>query len=369
MGAVVWSHGRSLDAEDYKSATPPYLRVLRDSRWDVYRFDRLRESDTLSASSRRLVAIVADLKRRGYRRIVLAGQSFGAFLALMAADDSSAVDAVVATAPAAFGNFQEYYDTWHLNATRLYPLLRNLKRARVMLFFFHDDEFDPGGRGVEARSILSRHESGFAVVDQPAYLPGHWISSSGAFFRRFGDCIQEFADDDSLRGEFDCNPTWGDKPSAALILPPEARHVQVKAPRLTALLGASAPASLSTYGGQAGLAAENAWYGFYPNGREVLIAIDAVNGPKLTAIYAIGPGIDKGESAEWSRRRGRIEGHELVFEQKGESTLRFRPSEDGGLNATWIAPDGASRMQAGLRRIEADELPITTAARADAQLQ
>jgi hypothetical protein len=101
----------------------------------------------------------------------------------------------------------------------------------------------------------------------------------------------------------------------------------------------------------------------------VLIAIEAVNGPNLTAIYAIGPGIDKGESAEWSRRRGRVEGHELVFEQKGESTLRFRPSEDGGLNATWIAPDGASRMQAGLRRIDADELPITTAASAEAQLQ
>ncbi len=369
MGAVVWSHGRSLDTEDYKSATPPYLRVLRDSGWDVYRFDRLRDSDTLSASSRRLIAIVTELKERGYHRIVLAGQSFGAFLALMAADNSDAVDGVVATAPAAFGNFQEYYDTWHLNATRLYPLLRNVKRARVMLFFFHDDDFDPGGRGVEARSILSRRGSGFAVVDQPAYLNGHWISSSGAFLRRFGDCIREFADDDSLRGEFDCNPTWGDRPSAKLILPPETRRGQVKAARLTALLGTSAPASLSTQSGKAGLAADNAWYGFYPNGREVLIAIESVSGANLSAIYAIGPGIDKGEPAEWSRRRGHIEGHELVFDQKGESTLRFDPREDGGLNATWISRDGMSKMQAGLRRIDADELPITTAASADAQLQ
>lgn len=369
MGAVVWSHGRSLDAEDYKSATPPYLRVLRDSGWDVYRFDRLRDSDTLSASSRRLVGIVASLKERGYHRVVLAGQSFGAFLALMAADDSDAVDAVVATAPAAYGNFQEFYDTWHLNATRLYPLLENLKRARVMLFFFHDDDFDPGGRGVEARYLLSQRRSGFAVVDQPAYLTGHWISSSGAFMRRFGDCIRQFADDDSLRGELDCNPVWGDKPSAELVLPPEARHAQIKARRLTALLGGSAPTSLTAHGGKAGLAADDAWYGFYPNGREVLIAIEGVSGADLSAIYAVGPGIDKGEPAEWSRRRGHIEGHELVFDQKGESTLRFHPSEDGGLNAIWISPDGVSKMQAGLRRIDADELPITTAASGDAQLQ
>src|SRR5579862_3108456 len=134
-GAVVWNHGRSLDSEDYLAPTPPYLRALRDGGWDVFRFDRLRDSDTLSASSRRLVAIVTELKHRGYRRIVLAGQSFGAFLALMAADEASAVDAVIATAPAAFGDFQEFYDTWRLNAARLYPLLDRLKRARDAVLF------------------------------------------------------------------------------------------------------------------------------------------------------------------------------------------------------------------------------------------
>jgi alpha-beta hydrolase superfamily lysophospholipase len=369
-GVVVWNHGRSLDNEDYTAPTPPYLRVLRDSGWDVLRFDRLRAGDTLSASSRRLVDIVADLKQRGYRRVVLAGQSFGAFLALMAADDSDAVDAVVATAPAAFGDFEEYYDTWRLNATRLYPLLEHLRRARVMLFFFHGDDFDPGGRGVEARSILARRGVGFAVVDQPAYLTGHWISSSGAFLRRFGDCIAKFVDDDPLRGEFDCTPVWGAAPSADLHLPTEILHPRVQAPKLTALLGASAPASYSAPGSNAGPTAADAWYGFYPNGREVVLAIEAVTGRALSAVYAVGPGIDRGEPAEWSRRRGHIDGHDLVFEQKGESTLRFRPRDDGGLSATWISPDGATRMEAGLRRINAAALPIrAAAARDDDQVQ
>lgn len=363
MGVIVWNHGRSIDTEDYKSPTPPYLRVLRDSGWDVLRFDRLRDGDTLSRSSRRLVRLVAELKQRGYHRVVLAGQSFGAFLALMAADDSDAVDGVIATAPAAFGDFEEYYDTWRLNATRLYPLLDHLKSARVMLFFFHGDDFDPGGRGTASRSILAQHGAGFAVVDQPAYLTGHWISSSGAFMRRFGDCIREFADDDALRGELVCKPVWGESPSAELRLPRELVHPQAAAPRLTALVGASAHAPLATPAIDGGLSTHETWYGFYPNGREVLVTIEAVAGRDLTAIYAIGPGIDKNEPAEWSRRTGRIDGNELVFAHKGESTLRFDAREDGGLSATWVSPDGETKMKAGLRRIDPSSFVVRAAAR------
>ncbi len=360
MGVVVWSHGRSLDAEDWKSPTPPYLRELRDLGWDVLRFDRLRDDDSLSYSSRRLVGITAQLKRQGYRRIVLAGQSFGAFLALMAAGDSDAVDAVVATAPAAFGDFDEFYDTWRLNATRLYPVLERIRRARVMLFFFHGDDFDPGGRGETSRQILSKHGIGFAVVDQPAYLVGHWISSSGLFLRRFGDCVRDFVGDDALKGEFECQPSWGNEPSADLRLPKGLLQEKAAVPALIAATGASAPVAPEMDGGAT---AWNTWYGFYPNGREILFAIEGVHGRKLSAIYAIGPGIDRNEPAEWSRRTGHIAGREMVFAQKDESTLRFRPREDGGLTATWISPDGKTKMHAGLRRIDGLDVSARAAER------
>src|ERR1700730_2365233 len=150
-GVIVWNHGRSLTVEDSESPTPPFLRMLLGGRWDVLRFDRPRDGDTLTDSTRRLVDHVAELKHKGYHRIALAGQSFGAFLALMAADASDDVDAVVATAPAAFGSFDEFYHSWRLNAIRLYPLLEGVKRARVMLFFFHGDDFDPRCRGGRAR--------------------------------------------------------------------------------------------------------------------------------------------------------------------------------------------------------------------------
>jgi pimeloyl-ACP methyl ester carboxylesterase len=353
MGAVVWNHGRSINDEDAESPTPPYLRVLRDSGWDVLRFDRLREGDTLSASTRRLVEQVERLRHEGYRRIVLAGQSFGAFLALMAADASEDVDAVVATSPAAFGSFDEFYDTWRLNAIRLYPLLERIKRARVMLFFFHGDDFDPGGRGERSHAILAERQIGFSVVDQPAFLTGHWASSSGLFLRRFGTCIRDFIGDDKLEGERICAPEWGEVPSAELRLPDELVHPN-PAKHTTALAsGDSAPAGIPTVSASGGgKSARQSWYGFYPNGREVLLAIEAMHGNEIDAVYAIGPGIDANEPAEWSHRKGRLVDDDFVFDEESKSTLRFRPRADGGLSATWISPDGKTSMEAGLRRLD-----------------
>src|SRR5690349_23693400 len=248
IGVVIWNHGRSINTEDSDSPTPPYLRVLRDAGWDVMRFNRLRDGDTLTASTRRLVELVSQLKRKGYRRVVLAGQSYGAFLALMAADASEDVDAVVATAPAAFGNFDEFYDSWRLNATRLYPLLERFKRARVMLFYFHGDDFDPGGRGEHSRAILASRQIGFSVVDQPAFLAGHWASSTGLFLRRFGNCIRDFIDAEKVEGERACEPAWGEAPSTEMRLPDEFVHPRTALHAAAGAVGGSAPAGLAPGG-------------------------------------------------------------------------------------------------------------------------
>ena len=352
LGAVIWNHGRSINAEDSESPTPPYLRVLRNARWDVFRFNRLRDGDTLTASARRLVELVSQLKHKGYHRIVLAGQSFGAFVALMAAGTSDDVDVVVATSPAAFGDFDEFYDSWRLNATRLYPLLEKIKRARVMLFYFHGDDFDPGGRGERSRAILSARHTGFSVVDQPAFLVGHWASSTGLFLRRFGSCIRDFVDADRLEGERVCEPVWGEAPSAELRLPDELIHPRAAVHMTTAVIGASLGRFAGVSASSSGKIGHQVWYGFYPNGREVLLGLEDVRGQDVGAVYAIGPGIDENEPSEWSRRNGRLVDDEFTFEEKGKSTLRFRPRADGGLSASWTSPDGKTTMEGALRRLD-----------------
>jgi pimeloyl-ACP methyl ester carboxylesterase len=369
-GVVIWSHGRSINAEDSQSPTPAYLSVLREDGWDVMRFDRLSRGDTLGDSTKRLVEYSAQLKHSGYKQVMLAGQSFGAFLALMAADASSDVDAVVATAPAAYGSFDDFYESWRLNATKLYPLLEGVRRARVMVFYFHGDDFDPGGRGERSRAILASKGVGYSVVDQPAFLTGHWASSSGLFLRRYGSCIRDFANNAKLAGELACAPRWGTMPSAELKLPPELTD-----PRAMRAAAATPAAPNGTgVGGDTGKPPQglrDTWYGFYPNGREVLFGVESAHGDDLTAVYAIGPSIDKQHPAAWTRRKGHIEDDTFVFDESGKSTIRLRPRQDGGLSVTWIATDGKTSMTAHLKPIDPHSLvrraadasaPVTTAA-------
>ncbi|MGD9616357.1 MAG: alpha/beta hydrolase [Alphaproteobacteria bacterium] len=349
-GVVVWSHGRSITTEDSKSPTPAYLQALREDGWDVLRFNRLSRGDTLTDSSRRLAEHSAALKRKGYRQVVLAGQSFGAFLSLIAADASPQIDAVIATAPAAYGSFDEFYDSWRLNATKLYPLLEQVRRARVMVFYFHGDNFDPGGRGERSREILARRGLGFAVIDQPAHLTTHWAASSGLFLRRFGDCIRNFANNDDLRGEMACTPHWGTRPSADLKLPPDM--IEPRAPRASVPGVTTVGSDASPRGSKSSVKFRDIWYGFYPNGREVMLGIESTQGDQLTAIYSVGPSIDSKHDAVWTRRKGRVTEDGFIFQEPGKSTLQFRPRQDGGLSAVWVAADGKTSMTGSLKPID-----------------
>jgi dienelactone hydrolase len=209
-GVVVWSHGRSIESEDYLAPLPPYVGFLAKRGWDAYRFNRLRDRDTLPDSARALGEAASALKTKGYRRVVLAGQSFGAFLSIIAAGRSDDVDAVIATAPAAYGSFAEYYETWRLNASKLYPLLEQMSSGtRVMLFFFHGDDFDPGGRGERASQILDRRAVEHRVIDQPARLVGHWAATTPAFADRFGSCMLAFIEGRDGGGVLGCDGYQG----------------------------------------------------------------------------------------------------------------------------------------------------------------
>lgn len=211
-GAVIWSHGRSVNAEDFEAPTPPYIAMLRAKGWDVFRFNRMRLDDVLDASAAALVRQVSKLKDEGYRRIALAGQSFGAFLSLMAADTSPDVDVVIATAPAAFGRASRRDDAWRANATRLYPLLAKIRSARVMLFYFNDDPYDPGGRGAQSQRILADRHIVYVVVNKPPMLNSHWAASTPLFERDFGGCVLGFLDGAALAPHLDCA---GDRLEAA----------------------------------------------------------------------------------------------------------------------------------------------------------
>lgn len=312
-GAIVWSHGRSIASEDSLAPTPPYLRSLRDAGWDVYRFNRLRDGDTLTASGRALAGHAEDLSRSGYRRVVAAGHSFGAFLSLIAAGRTDAIDAVVGTAPAAYGSYSESYSTFRKNASQLWPLLGDVRSARVLLFFFHGDDFDPGGRGDAAQALLDRKGTGHLVIDQPAGLTGHGAANTGLFVRRFGTCIRRFADGDPQLTASRCEDPWGSSPSAdVLAAAPGGRS-------------GSAPTPLRPYLGR--------WYGVYTSGREIVLSFRASDDGGVIAEGMLGPGLDSAVAGERISRSGRLDRGVLVFDEPGRQRLGYRLSPNGALIA------------------------------------
>lgn len=339
QGAVVWSHGRSIEVEDSEAPTPLYMKAMRDAGWDVYRLDRMRISDTLPNSARALAAYADGLKDKGYRRVVLTGQSFGAFISLLAAGQTDRVDAVIGTAPAAYGNFSEAYDSFRENASQLWPILRNVRRSRVMLFFFHGDDFDPGGRGDPARNLLSQRGLNHLVVDQPALLTGHGAANTGLFVRRFAGCIVRFAEAPATPNDPPCDDSWGRTPSAELM------QAAIPGPASGSATGSADAASpLRPYLGL--------WYGSYINGREVALAVEKAEGDTVHADYVLGAGMEADQPFERVHRKGRIEDGELVFDEKGRNILRYRLRPDGRIAATWLDKTGKGRLETVLRKVK-----------------
>jgi pimeloyl-ACP methyl ester carboxylesterase len=203
-GVVIYSHGRALHSEDSLSPSPLYLRDLAAAGWDAMRFNRPSREDTLTASATDLAARVRALKAEGYAHVVLAGQSFGAFLSIMAAAQGPDVDAVIAMAPAAFGSFYDSYDSWQLNASELYRHLSGLRGTRVLLGFFHGDDYDPGGRAAVADAILAAHDVPHLILDQPRGLVGHLAAATRPFAERYDECLERFLADTALRGAVSC---------------------------------------------------------------------------------------------------------------------------------------------------------------------
>lgn len=331
-GVIVWSHGRSLNSEDREAPTPVYLRSFQKAGWDVLRFNRWRAEDSLRSSSPVLGKLADDLSSQGYRKVVLSGQSFGAFLSLMAAGTSPHIDAVIATAPAAFGSYSESFATYRQNAERLWPILEDIHKTRVLLFFFHGDDFDPGGRGDIARTILAKQGPGNLVIDQPSGLTGHGAATSGLFVRRFGSCLVRFAEGDNPASADDCEDRWGDRPSADLL-----------SVSMAAAGGGREPADIRPYLGR--------WFGTYINGRELLLSVrPGTTTGTVTADYVLGPGVEPGQRLERTERHGHLDNDRLVFDEPGSNRLVYQLRNRDTLDGEWQEAAGRARLDTVLHR-------------------
>jgi pimeloyl-ACP methyl ester carboxylesterase len=332
-GAVIWSHGLAPRAEASRSPNPIYLETLAKDGWDVFRVNRKWSEDRVHESAPVLSARAETLRADGYRRVVLAGQSFGAWLSFAAAVRSGHIDAIVATAPAAHGQRGESLN-WQLNATNLYDLLESISRTRVMIFFFAGDGYDPGGRAERSNAILETRGFEHVVIDRPEGFQGHGVSDSAGFARSFGPCIAAFIAAVDLPPNFGCSDPPLHLSGLELPLP---KDFTIGAP------GVTVPALLARYAG--------AWYGHYSDGREMIFAPVGFGADTVRAVYSFGRTALSSNSGTTNRTGGLADGA-LVFGEPGRPRLTYRPRDDGRLDATWESIDKSTVLRSVLRRVD-----------------
>jgi len=197
-GAYLWAHGRAAGGQDSRGGQPqPHVRIFNNAGYDVLRFDRAPATDETDAAAAWMRSALSELRAQGYARIIVGGQSRGAWNALQALEKPGLADAVVAVAPAAHGATGSAAWAWALDDLRQVVRAARSPQARVAVANFTGDEFDPDpdGRAQIFRSLASSRQVGALLfLDRPQGLEGHGAGADARFTQRYGACLLEFAE-------------------------------------------------------------------------------------------------------------------------------------------------------------------------------
>ena len=212
-GIIIWNHGISGTTQSWMAPAPPVFRLLQARGWDVVMLKRhhlaeVAPGNTLYRTVQRTLEEAASSRKLGYRKVVLAGQSFGGYVTLEAIDTTPDIDAAIAFAP----GVRYSSPTSNLDPTITDRIIRRAKVGRLALIFPKDDEvFGYAVRGPSAQGILARRALPYLLLDETSGLTGHGGGVTGRFALRYGFCLSEFLAASSLPAErFNCQPAADD---------------------------------------------------------------------------------------------------------------------------------------------------------------
>ena len=197
-GALVWLPGAYNSDTDPPPPEQPWVARLAKRGYDIWRFDRTPGRDPLLAGGEALVAGLQNLRAAGYRRIIVAGHSRGAFIGLAALAHPDLADAIAVIDPAAHGTRPER------TAQALADLTDRLDAAHGPLRFafvqLRDDPFAlaPDTRATLVRKAAERAGLHLLLIDRPPAPAGHDGGFEAEFDALFGECLADFTDGAAL---------------------------------------------------------------------------------------------------------------------------------------------------------------------------
>ena len=190
-GLIVWSHGYFLGIDSTSTAPQGYVANFTTAGYDLYRFDRQYIRDW-PGDATQLAEAVRQAKSMGYKRVVLAGQSAGAWVSLAATMRGAPVDGVISVAAAHHGEVKDMRDV-SIARSEWQQIVKGIKPGpRIVVVIFRNDTYDVGGRTDDASAAFSGSGVESIVVAYPPDFSGHGAANANAFPRKFGACIYAF---------------------------------------------------------------------------------------------------------------------------------------------------------------------------------
>jgi pimeloyl-ACP methyl ester carboxylesterase len=208
-GAMVWLHPHY--TEGPPPTAPAFMARLAAAGWDLWRYDRppggsfpppetppTAPAGPLGMGVEALAEGTAALRARGYRRVVLVGESRGAFIMLAALRVPALADGMVLAAPAAHGRRPERRPQALADFAAALDSASPLATRRIALLLFDDDGWDPdpAARAALFRAAMQRLGMTALLIDRPAEPTGHGGVQGPAFDARFGGCLATLFDFD-----------------------------------------------------------------------------------------------------------------------------------------------------------------------------
>lgn len=203
----VRGYGTTVDAF---APVPYFIKTLSDEGWDVIAAkvpqgtSKDAAIEVVGAGAAFMRRRMSDLKGQGYKRVVLSGHSWGAWAALLAAQNPDfAADALLVSAPAIFGQRVSLVNgkpnpSFGLNLSELPAALNKVKTPSVMIL--PDDttfDPDPARRGAMIEKYFERANVALLPFIKPPGFTGHLAGWLPIFDYAFGKCIAAFIENPS----------------------------------------------------------------------------------------------------------------------------------------------------------------------------
>jgi pimeloyl-ACP methyl ester carboxylesterase len=190
-GLIVWSHGYMSGRDATASAPQGQVAYFTVSGYDLYRFDREWIRDW-PGDATQLADAVRQAKATGYKRVILAGQSAGAWVSMAATLRGAPVDGVISVSAAHHGEVKDMHDVTKARS-EWQQIVKGIKPGpRLVVVNFVNDTYDVGGRMDDASAAFAASGVQAVIISNPPDFSGHGAASANTFPRKYGACIHDF---------------------------------------------------------------------------------------------------------------------------------------------------------------------------------